>query len=156
MRKFHFFVLFFVIFTVKSFSQSNYTILGNAIQLPGCNCFQLTCDCQNQAGAFFQNHAINLNNSFDFTFAIYLGSNGNNLFGPRSADGEVFVLTTNPNGLGAGGGGLGYGNPSLQPCSFAIEFDTWQNGWDPDDHHTAYESGGLVTHNVGGPVSGLA
>ncbi|MDB5284857.1 MAG: hypothetical protein JWO06_3932, partial [Bacteroidota bacterium] len=155
MRKLY--LLLFVFVALNGFSQSNYTILGSAQQLSGCNCFQLTCDCQNEAGAFFQNHTINLNNSFDFTFAIYLGSNGN--FGSsgygHSADGEVFVLTTNPNGLGAGGGGLGYGNPSTQPCSFAIEFDTWDNsGWDPDDHHTAYESGGQVTHNLAGPIDG--
>ena len=151
MRKLYFSLLL-LITSVTVFSQGNFTVLGNASQLPQCNCFQLTPNAGGQAGAFFQNNTINLNNSFDFTFRNFFGCNG-----ASGADGEAFVLTTNPNGLGNQGEGLGYGG-SNQPCSFAVEFDTWQNGDhnDPGFDHTAYESGGSVDHNVVGPVSATA
>ena len=119
MRKLYF-LLFALVASGNLFSQ-NYTILGNASQLPLCNCYQLTPNQGDQAGAIFQNNTINLNNSFSFTFRNFFGCNG-----ASGADGEAFVLTTNPNGLGNQGEGLGYGG-SNQPCSFAIEFDTWQN-----------------------------
>src|SRR5688572_30559292 len=110
-------------FTCEIFSQ-NYTILGSASSLGGCNCFRLTPDANDQGGAIYQNQTINLNNSFDFTFSVFLGCrNGND-----AADGIVFVLTSNPNGLGLVGEYLGYGNGSNQPFSLAVEFDTWQNG----------------------------
>ena len=149
MRKLYLLLLFF--FTLNQLFSQNYTVLGNASQLPGCKCYQLTPNSGGQAGAIFQNNSINLNNSFDFTFSNFFGCNG-----ASGADGEAFVLTTNPNGLGNQGEGLGYGG-SNQPCSFAIEFDTWQNGDhnDPGYDHTAYESGGSVDHNVVGPVPAL-
>jgi len=149
MRKLYF-LLFPLIISARLFSQ-NYTILGNASQLPQCNCYQLTPNQGGQAGAIFQNNTINMNNSFDFTFSNFFGCNG-----ASGADGEAFVLTTNPNGLGNQGEGLGYGG-SNQPCSFAIEFDTWQNTdhGDPPYDHTAYESGGSVNHNVVGPVPAI-
>jgi hypothetical protein len=59
----------------------------------------------------------------------------------------VFVLTNNITGLGQSGGGLGYGG--LAGNSFAVEFDTYQNGGEPANDHIAFESGGSVGHNVG-------
>ncbi len=149
MRKLYFFPLLFL-FYQHSFSQ-NYTVLGSASAYSGCNCYQLTPDAGNQAGAIFQNQTINLNNSFDFTFNVFLGCNGAN-----GADGIVFVLTSNPNGLGSNGEGLGYAGAS-QPYSFAVEFDTWQNGGagDPSFDHIGIESGGYYNHNVSGAVSAL-
>ena len=140
--------LFF--FSVSLFSQ-NYTILGNSSTLSGCNTFRITPDADDQHGAIFQNQTINLNNSFDFTFSVFLGCNGGS-----GADGMCFVLTNNPNGLGNAGEGLGYAG-SNQPFSFAVEFDTWQNGsvGDPGYDHIAFESGGGYAHNAGGPVSAL-
>lgn len=140
----------FLLVSLQIFSQ-NYTVLGNATQLASCNSFELTPDVADHAGAIFQNQTINLNNSFDFTFSNFFGCNGSS-----GADGVVFVLTTNPNGLGGQGGGLGYSG-SNQPCSFAVEFDTWENGnvGDPSYDHVAFESGGNVTHNVSGPVAAL-
>ena len=149
MRKLYF-LLFLIVYSIQAFSQ-NYTVLGSASQLSSCNYYQLTPNSGDQAGAIFQNKTINLNNSFDFTFSNFFGCNG-----ASGADGEAFVLTSNPNGLGNQGEGLGYGG-SNQPCSFAIEFDTWQNSdhGDPSYDHTAYESGGSVNHNVSGPVAAL-
>lgn len=130
----------------------NYTVLGNASSFAGCNCYQLTPDADDQAGAIFQNNTINLNNSFDYTFNVFLGCNGSN-----GADGIVFVLTSNPNGLGNQGEGLGYAGAN-QPFSFAAEFDTWQNGnaGDPGFDHIGINSGGQYNHNVAPPVQASA
>src|ERR1051325_5803476 len=147
-----FFGLLLLIISGEIFSQ-NYTILGSASSAGGCNCFQLTPDANDQGGAIYQNKTINLNNSFDFTFSIFLGCrNGND-----AADGIVFVLTSNPNGLGYVGEYLGYGNGSNQPYSLAVEFDTWENGnhGDPSYDHIAVESGGSVDHTVKPPVPAL-
>lgn len=143
--------LVFTFISLYTFSQ-NYTVLGDASPVGGCNCYRLTPDLNNQAGAIFQNQTIDLNNSFDFSFNGFLGCrNGND-----AADGIVFVLTSNPNGLGSGGGGLGYAGGN-QPYSLAVEFDTWENSnvGDPSYDHIGIESGGAVTHNVANSVPAL-
>lgn len=130
----------------------NYTVLGSAASFQGCNCYTITPDAGNQAGAIFQNNTINLNNSFDYTFNVFLGCNGSG-----GADGLMFVLTSNPNGLGNPGEGLGYAG-SNQPYSIAVEFDTWQNGSpanDPGYDHIGINSGGQYSHNLAGPVPAL-
>ncbi len=126
----------------------NYTVLGSASSTGGCNCYRLTPDAEDQAGAIFQNQTINLNNSFDFSFNVFLGCNGSS-----GADGIVFVLTSNPNGLGNQGEGMGYAG-SNQPYSLAVEFDTWQNGGagDPGYDHIGINSGGQYNHNLAPPV----
>ncbi|MBL7777219.1 MAG: gliding motility-associated C-terminal domain-containing protein [Chitinophagales bacterium] len=140
--------------TILSFTAlkaQNYTLLGSASAMSGCNCFQLTPDAGNQAGAIFQNNTINLNNSFDFTFNVFLGCNGSN-----GADGMVFVLTSNPNGMGQPGEAMGYASGGNQPFSLAVEFDTWQNGSpanDPSSDHIGINSGGQYNHNVSPAVS---
>ncbi|MFN8292190.1 MAG: PKD domain-containing protein [Chitinophagales bacterium] len=136
------------LFFFATIQAQNYTVLGNAVQLGGCECFRITPNAKNQAGAIFQNKTINLNNSFDFTFSVFFGCNNGG-----GADGLMFALTTNPNGLGNPGEGLGYAGNN-QPFSFAVEFDTYQNSNvnDPSYHHIAFNSAGLYNHNVGGPV----
>ncbi len=150
MKKLYLYVL--LAFISPALVAQNYTILGNASPMSGCNCFQITPDANDQAGAIFQNNTINLNNSFDFTFNVFLGCrNGND-----AADGIMFVLTTNPNGLGNPGEGLGYAGYN-QPYSIAVEFDTWENGnaGDPSYDHIGINSGGLYSHNLAGPVPAL-
>lgn len=143
-----------VICVFQLYSQ-NYTVLGNATALSGCNCFRLTQAANDQGGAIFQNNTIDLANSFDYSFNIYLGCNG-----AGGADGLAFVLTTNPAALGEQGGGLGYAGPN-QPNSLAVEYDTWQNGdavtfpYDPAYDHIAIESAGRYDHDVAPPVSSL-
>ena len=112
MRKLYFLALFSFLST-HLFSQ-NYTVLGSAAQLGSCNSYQLTPNSGDKAGAIFQNQKINMNNSFDFTFSNFFGCNGSN-----GADGEAFVLTSNPQGLGNQGEGLGYGGgkPTLLICN---------------------------------------
>jgi gliding motility-associated-like protein len=144
-----------LLFCVSQYSlpgQSNYTLINNATQYTGCNCYQLTANVGNEGGGVYQNKTINLNNSFDYTFRVFLGCNGSS-----GADGMVFVLTNNITGIGASGGGLGYSG--LPGNSVGIEFDTYQNGWDPPYNHIAIESGGSVNHPNGtlsGPVPALA
>jgi gliding motility-associated-like protein len=152
MTKKYFYPLFFLLFNLSAQAQ-NYTVLGSSAPFSGCNCFTVTPDAGNQAGAFFQNNSINLNNSFDFTFNVFLGCNGSG-----GADGLMFVLTSNPNGLGNPGEGLGYAG-SNQPFSIAVEFDTWQNGSpanDPGYDHIGINSGGQYSHNLAAPVPALA
>lgn len=135
------FLLIAVQFSVYS---QNYAVLGNGALFSGCNCFKLTDAANGQGGAAYQNQTINLNNSFDFTFDLFFGCRD------AGADGIVFVLTNNITGLGQSGGGLGYAG--LAGNSFAVEFDTYQNGGEPSEDHIAFESGGSVAHNVAGPV----
>jgi hypothetical protein len=132
-----------------SFSYSqNYTVLGNGVNFSGCNCFKLTDAVDNQGGAAYQNQTINLNNSFDYQFNLFFGCDD------AGADGIVFVLTNNITGLGQSGGGLGYGG--LAGNSFAVEFDTYQNGGEPANDHIAFENAGSVGHNIAGPVDAMA
>src|ERR1700744_4991826 len=130
----------------SSFAQSNYTLINDATAITGCHCYQLTPDVGNKGGGVYQNNTINLNNSFDYKFNVFLGCNGSS-----GADGICFILTNNITGIGAQGGGLGYSG--LPGNSFATEYDTYQNAQDPPYDHIAIESGGSVNHNVVAPVS---
>ncbi len=146
--------LFVLLSSFYGLSAQNYTVLGDATQLAGCNCFQITPDAGNSSGAIYQTHTINLNNSFDFTFGNYFGCNvGNACSG--NADGMVFALTSNPGTLGGQGQSLGWGNGyGSQPCSVGFEFDTWTNGGscasggecDPNYNELAIMANGDVCH----------
>ncbi len=54
--------------------------------------------------------------------------------GVQGADGMAFVLATDPEALGEGGGGMGW--VGLAPA-VVVEFDTYQNGGDLDGNHAA-------------------
>ena len=62
------------------------------------------------------------------------------------ADGICFAFQQQSTSAGSLGGGLGYGG--ITP-SVAVEFDTYQNGWDPAYCHTAIEKNGDVDHTDG-------
>jgi hypothetical protein len=76
------------------------------------------------------------------------------------ADGLAFVIQNSSGegygtqALGGSGGAVGYGVPDLGagdsgnaiPNSLAIEFDTYQNPWDPDANHIAVQSCGQDTN----------
>lgn len=56
------------------------------------------------------------------------------------ADGFAFVIQNSlSTALGSGSGGLGYAGI---PNSLAVEFDTYQNPWDPNANHVAVQSCG--------------
>jgi hypothetical protein len=63
----------------------------------------------------------------------------------EGADGLAFVIQPVSSGLGGLGGGLGY--EGISP-SVAVEFDTFQNGWDPDNSHVAITQNGDVTSHL--------
>ena len=128
-----------------------YTLINDATRLSGSGYYQLTSDTGNQGGGVYYNDSINLNSSFDYKFCVFLGCNGN------GADGICFILSNNITSIGANnGGGMGYGG--LAGNSLAVEYDTWQNPWDPNNYHMAMEWGGQVQHptgTIGGPVCAL-
>ncbi len=147
-RNLHICVVILICLLSSALRAQNYTVLNDAIIAQGCNCYQLTPDQMSQAGGVYHNSSISLSNSFDYTFSVYLGCNNG-----LGADGMVFILTDNITGIGTLGSGMGYGG--LGGNSVGIEFDTYQNGWDPVYHHIAIETDGQVEHPTGtiaGPV----
>jgi hypothetical protein len=88
--------------------------------------------------------------SFQATFGLQIQ--------PYGADGMAFVLQSEGLGaIGAGGEALGYGDATTTDVrvrpSVAVEFDTFDNSWDPStgDNHIAVIANGAVNgHQVYG------
>ncbi|RYY32901.1 MAG: PKD domain-containing protein, partial [Sphingobacteriaceae bacterium] len=134
------------------FSQQ-YTINGNA-ESQGCNCYRLTKDINDQSGSVWNNNQINLNNSFDYNFDVYLGANDG------GADGIAFVLQPVSTSVGSLGGGMGYSG--ITPA-IGVTLDTYQNSSpdsDPFYDHIAIQRNGDINHasanNLAGPVQASA
>lgn len=113
---------------------------SNATARPGC--IQITNGNPDRTGAAWYSQKIDLAESFDKTFRVYLGNRD-------AADGMAFVLHNAPTGtasMGAGGGWLAYRD--IKP-SIALEMDTWNNGVGggfadiPEDHIAVNENGTL-------------
>jgi len=131
-------------------AQQNYFLNGNATAL-GDDCYQLTDIWTNQNGTVWYADQIDLNQNFDITFLMNLGTND-----ATGADGVCFVLQNQgTDAIGVSGGGMGYQSFTT---SLGIEFDTWQNGKsaDPSFDHIAIQKNGSVNHNatenLAGPV----
>jgi gliding motility-associated-like protein len=130
-----------------------YHMNGSAIQ-ENCNCYTITPDVLNVSGSVWNVNKIDLRNSFDYKFDVFLGCEDS-----RGADGIVFVLQPISVSIGSTGGGLGFEgvNPSI-----GIAIDTWQNSinQDPSEDHIAIHKNGDLNHssvnNLAGPVSALA
>lgn len=137
--------LIVLLFCLSSNAQQ-WNYYGNTVPL-SCQCLELTQAQNGQAGSFWNLNTINLNQPFDFSFSIYLGNDD------AGADGIVFILqNTNNTVPPTSGGGLGYqGFPNQ---SFAVEFDTYDNGSPnsdiPEDHIAINLNGSLTA--VSGPV----
>jgi gliding motility-associated-like protein len=129
------------------FSFSQYILNGSAIQNT-CNCYTLTPAQFTQAGSVWNGNKINLNNSFDFSFNVYLGCVDVN-----GADGIVFMLQ--PISTSIGGSGEGMGFSGITP-SIGITLDTWQNFNlnDPSYDHISIQANGNALHgsDLAGPV----
>ncbi len=127
-----------------------FTTNGNTASL-SCDCYRLTTASNGQFGSVWNNNLYNLNNSFDFSFDVFLGCSDG------GADGMAFVLQPVSTSLGASGGGLGY--QGISP-SLDIEIDTYQNGGDPAADHIAIMQNGNTNHgsadNLAGPVQASA
>lgn len=127
------------------------------------NVLRLTPGTGNQNGNAWYTNQIPLKAGFTSTFTFqFTGEGGSG----GHADGIAFLVQGAPAGVSAGGyqgGAIGYGDddgnatPSLGiPNSVAIEFDTYQNGWDLNNNHIAVMSCGAANnsehHGQGGCV----
>ncbi|APR87597.1 PE-PGRS family protein [Minicystis rosea] len=122
-------------------STSGFSLNGNAYRPIGADYFRLAQNVlTNQRGSAFVSAPFPFPAGTSFHAFFRFRS------GPSSggADGLVFVIqSNNNNALGANGGDLGYGGIGQ---SVGIEFDTYQNGWDPSANHVALLFDG-DTHN---------
>jgi gliding motility-associated-like protein len=140
-------IILFTIFCTCVFCQ--YTVNGNAVKLT-CNEYLLTNASNTQSGSVWNNNKINLTQSFDFKFDVFLGSKD-----VDGADGIAFVLQPISTSVGSSGGGLGYEN--ITPA-VGVTLDTWQNtnNNDPTFDHVAIQLNGDLNHssanNIAGPV----
>ena len=126
-----------------------YFLNGNAFST-GEDCYQLTSALGFQVGSVWYADQVDLSQPLDLQFLINLGNSD------QGADGICFVLqTVGPDALGDAGGGLGFLGTDFLP-SFAIEFDTYQNGdyGDPVGDHIAMVSNGSVDHTAGTAIAG--
>lgn len=130
-----------------------YFLNGSATQ-DNCNCYTLTSPVLNQSGSVWNIYKIDLRESFDYKFSVYLGT-----LDQQGADGIAFVLQPISTNVGTTGGGLGFGN--VTP-SVGVTIDTWQNtdNNDPDFDHIAIQRDGELNHNspnnLAGPVTAIS
>jgi gliding motility-associated-like protein len=137
-------LLFFWNSTIKA----QYTVNGNAFR-ENCNCYTLTNNQLGQSGSVWNNNRIDLSQSFDFTFEVFLGCND------AGADGIAFVLQPISTIVGSSGGGMGFQgiNPSL-----GVTLDTYQNSTpdgDPSYDHIAIQLNGDVVHTTANAITPL-
>lgn len=139
--------LHFLLSCFPVFTFSQYILNGSATQ-DNCNCYTLTQAQFTQAGSVWNANKINLNNSFDFSFNVFLGCVDAN-----GADGIVFMLQPISTSIGSTGEGMGFSG--ITP-SIGISLDTWQNPNlnDPLYDHISIQANGNPAHgsDLAGPV----
>lgn len=116
------------------------TLTGDAVQ--SGSVVRLTDAVDDQSGSVWSNVHADPTQNFSTSFTLDMhDANG------CQADGIVFVIQNAPDGPAAGesGGDLGYGGISN---SVGVEFDTYQNEWDPNDNHVAFLEGGSLDHST--------
>jgi large repetitive protein len=138
-------IIFCILFSLVSAKHYGQFQVNNAANQISCDEFQLTPAVNNQSGSAWNLNQINLNNSHLFEFEINTGCN------PGGADGIVFGFQPVSTTVGGGGGGIGFSGivPSL-----GVEFDTYENGWDPACDHIAVFQNGDLNHNNGNTLAG--
>ncbi len=129
-----------ITFSMPLFAQFN--VIGNANYIAADDCYLLTGAFNTQYGAIWSNELIDLNESFEAQFQLYLGDKDGG-----GADGIAFTFqpVNNSGTVGDLGGGIGF--EGIVP-SVGIEFDTWQNGIynDPAQDHVALMQNGILNH----------
>lgn len=133
---------------------AQYTVNGDATQ-DACNQYTLTPDFGGRKGSVWNNNKINLTQSFDFKFDIFLGTHDS-----PGADGIAFVLQPISTSVGGTGSGLGYAG--ISPA-VGVTIDTYQNSSpdnDPSYDHIAIQLNGDLNHatanNIAGPVTAIS
>ncbi len=105
----------------------------------GDSCFQLTKSTGWQNGSVWSQTRINLSNDFKIYAKLNFGNQSS------GADGIAFVIQYLGSNLGSAGGGIGFGG--ISP-SLGIEFDTYQNPFDPSYDHIALIEDGNSDHQA--------
>ena len=140
--------LFLLIVQVRLNAQTNTYILNGSSAQNSCNCYTLTGEQQNQSGSVWNANKIDLKNSFDFIFNVFLGCND------VGADGIAFILQPLSTSIGASGEGMGF--EGVIP-SIGIALDTYQNPNrnDPAFDHISIQANGNINHgsDLAGPVA---
>ncbi len=122
------------------FAAADFQTNGNAT-LSG-NIYTLTPNQGNRNGSAWNKNRLFLDQDFDINARVYLGNSD------AGADGIAFVLQNQSLNAGSSGGGLGYAG--ITP-SFAVEFDTYNNGSiEPNQDHIAIIANGNTAgaHNT--------
>jgi len=133
-------VVFAALYLLPAFLHAQFQANGSAV-LTGGTCYELTPDAGNQGGSIWNVQTFNLTKPFTVQFTMNLGCKGYS----SGADGIGFVFQPLSINAGSAGGGMGFGG--ISP-SVDVEFDTYQNGWDPNYCHIAIEKNGDVDHTV--------
>lgn len=144
-------ILFFLVFLGQVFPLSAQFILNSSASQISDSCFQLTPAELFQTGSIWFEEKIDLNESFDVLMDLYFGC-----LDSDGADGIVFGFQ--PVGTSVGLPGEGIGIQNVSP-SFAVEFDTWENPFDPpEDHIMIFRDGQntVPSGTLAGPVPAAA
>ena len=147
-------IIFSVLVVLPRHTVAQYTVNGNAQQV-SCNQYRLTQEITFLTGSVWNNNKINLTQSFDFKFDVFLGNSNS-----PGADGIAFVLQPISTSVGTTGSGLGY--EGISPA-VGITIDTYQNTSpdnDPAYDHIAIQLNGDLNHitanNIAGPVQAIS
>ncbi|MGV6861478.1 MAG: lectin-like domain-containing protein [Putridiphycobacter sp.] len=113
-------------------------VTSNSAVAQSCDCYTITPDALNLSGGVFSPNTIDLNNPFNFTFQVSLGTNDT-----WGADGIVFVLQQGQSSTNNVAQAIGWGGMTT---SLGIEIDTWENSGAPyndpaSDHITIMSNG---------------
>ena len=136
--KINFLVLLMIFSHVVSLQGQNkgFKLTYNAKRL-GDSCFQLTKSNTFLNGAIWSQNRIDLSQNFKIYAKLNFGNQSS------GADGIGFVIQYLGSNLGSAGEGIGFGG--ISP-SLGIEFDTYQNPYDPAYDHAALIKNGNSQH----------
>lgn len=115
-------------------------VLNRDAEYNGDQCYTIVEDRRSRSGSLWYSELVDLTEKFVTSFEMNLGCRD-----ADGADGIAFVFQPISTNIGILGGGIGY--QGINP-SFAVEFDTWQNGNfnDPAFDHIGIMGNGSVVH----------